>query len=305
VVSWTDRRSSPGVERAVFTDRSALGEARRRRAADQFLWRKKSCTGKTSFGTYARMNSVQKTLRLVSNLLRIAVSNPSRFQHVLGTALAASEQVADPSLDLLRFPSVRPEELLPDRALDQAVLALFPRACTSPLVLELVCLVLLLKKAGAMNVFEFGTYKGVSITQLALNVPEQGEVYTLDLPEDGAKMRFAVPDPDELQIAGEAGKGSLIPDKLKPRIHFLHQDSATLDESPYAGKMNFVFVDGAHSADYVRNDSEKAWRMLRSGGIVAWHDCRLADPDVVRYLLNSPFRPSLISNTALAFAVKG
>jgi len=250
------------------------------------------------------MSSVQKTARLAGRLLTIAFSNPSRLRHVLGSALAASEQVADPSLDLLRFPSVRPEELLPEEGLDRATLALFPRSVSSPLVLELVCLVLLLKKAGATNVFEFGTYKGVSITELALNVPEHGQICTLDLPESAPHTRYSIPDPEEMQITLEKGKGSLVPTDLRRRIHFLQQDSAQFDDAPYRGKMDFIFVDGAHSFDYVRNDSEKAWRMLRSGGIVAWHDCRLPDPDVVRYLLSSPFQPSLISQTSLAFAVK-
>jgi len=63
-------------------------------------------------------------------------------------------------------------------------------------------------------------------------------------------------------------------------------------------------VDGAHSYDYVKNDSEKGWRMLRSGGVMAWHDFRMQDPDVVRYLLESPYQPARILNTSLAFARK-
>ena len=49
-------------------------------------------------------------------------------------------------------------------------------------------------------------------------------------------------------------------------------DSAKFDPTPYESKMDLVFVDGAHSADYVRNDSEKGWRMLRPGGVLVWHD---------------------------------
>jgi predicted O-methyltransferase YrrM len=96
----------------------------------------------------------------------------------------------------------------------------------------------------------------------------------------------------------------LVPDDLRKRIEFLRQDSATFDEAPYVGQMDFVFVDGAHNAAYVRNDSEKGWRMLRPGGIMAWHDCRPADPAVVAYLLECPFRPARIFGTTLAFAAK-
>ncbi|HUA67287.1 MAG TPA: hypothetical protein VMA13_01955, partial [Candidatus Saccharimonadales bacterium] len=59
-----------------------------------------------------------------------------------------------------------------------------------------------------------------------------------------------------------------------------------------------------HNYDYVKNDSEKGWRMLRSGGMIAWHDCRPQDPAVVRYLLESSYEAIRISSTSLAFARK-
>ena len=37
--------------------------------------------------------------------------------------------------------------------------------------------------------------------------------------------------------------------------------------------MDFVFVDGSHSYDYVLHDSETALQLLRQGqGVVLWHD---------------------------------
>ena len=56
--------------------------------------------------------------------------------------------------------------------------------------------------------------------------------------------------------------------------------------------------------DYVKNDSEKGWRMLRPGGIIAWHDCRHQDPGVVRCLLQSDYKPIRIAGTTIAFAAK-
>src|SRR5438445_12824983 len=121
------------------------------------------------------MKSFVKLGQLGWRLLSILCRNPARLSHVLGTALAASEAVAHRRLDLLRFRGVSPDELLPESSLDQrAALALFPKTQASLSVLELLCLILLLKKTGATSVFEFGTYQGVSITQLALNVPETG-----------------------------------------------------------------------------------------------------------------------------------
>lgn len=251
------------------------------------------------------MNSLRKLVRLGSRLLTVTVSNPKRLSHILGTALAASDQVVCRDRDLLRLPQATVTDLLPESGGPLRVqLALFPKTYASISVLEFTCLALLLKRARATRVFEFGTYMGVSITQLALNLPAQSAIYTLDLPEDTTAVRLHIEDPDEMAIALEKGKGTLIPPDLRGRITFLQKDSAAFDETPYAGLIDFVFVDGAHSYDYVKNDSEKGWRMLRSGGIIAWHDFRPQDPDVVRYLLESRYQPVRIADTTLAFATK-
>jgi predicted O-methyltransferase YrrM len=84
----------------------------------------------------------------------------------------------------------------------------------------------------------------------------------------------------------------------------LAQDSAAFDPKPYENSMDFIFIDGAHSYEYVLNDSEKAWAMLRPGGIAAWHDCRPQNPGVVKYLRSCKYNPHRILGTTLAFAVK-
>ena len=205
----------------------------------------------------------------------------------------------------MRLGQVGVDQLIPESMeAFRLQLAVFPKTHASVSVFEFLSLVLLMKRVAATRVFEFGTYKGVSITQLALNLPPESLIYTLDLPEDSAVTRLLIPDPDEAAITVEKGKGTLVPPELKGHITFLQQDSATFDESPYVEGIDFVFVDGAHSYDYVKNDSEKGWRMLCKGGIIAWHDVRTPDPDVVRFLVESSYQPIRITNTALAFAVK-
>jgi predicted O-methyltransferase YrrM len=250
------------------------------------------------------MNSLQKAGRLSCRLLKIAATNPRRLSHVLGTALSASDDVVDESCDLLRLPHVNVNDLLPAVGdLWEIRMLMFPKTHASISLLEFTALLLLLKRANSKRVFEFGTFKGISITQLALNLPPESEICTLDLPDESLNTQFAT-DPEDAAIAGETGKGSLVPAELRPRIRFLKSDSAKFDESPFAGKMDFVFVDGAHNFDYVKNDSEKGWRMLRSGGIIAWHDYRHQDPGVVRYLVQSSFKPTWIAGTTVAFATK-
>ncbi len=250
------------------------------------------------------MSQFQKAFKLGGRLLKIGISHPARLSHVLGTALSASDDVADKSCDLLGLPAVDVNDLLPTAGdLWEIRMAMFPKSHASISLLEFMALILLLKRAKSKRIFEFGTFKGISITQLALNLPSDSEIYTLDLPDESANTVFST-DPEDQAITKEAGKGSLVPSALQPRIQFLKSDSAKFNETPFAGKMDFVFVDGAHNFEYVKNDSEKGWRMLRSGGIMAWHDCRHQDPGVVRYLLQCRYKPSRVLGTTVAFAIK-
>jgi len=250
------------------------------------------------------MNSLQKTGRLIFRLLKITATNPRRLSHVLGTALSASDEVVDKSCDLLQLPQADVNDLLPATSERWEIkMMMFPKTHASISLLEFTALILLLKRTNSKKIFEFGTFKGISISQFALNLPSNSEIYTLDLPDEQVQTKFST-DPEDAAIAVEQGKGSLVPPELRPRIRFLKSDSARFDESPFAGEMDFVFVDGAHNYDYVKNDSEKGWRMLRHGGIMAWHDCRPLDPGVVRYLLQSSWQPRRIIGTSLAFATK-
>ena len=251
------------------------------------------------------MNSFQKTITLGFRLLRIGATNPRRLSHVLGTAFSATNDVIAKSHDLLSMPCKDLNDILPDTGeLLELRMIVFPAARASLSIQEFAVLLLLLKRVNAKKIFEFGTFKGISISQLTLNLPLESEIYTLDLPENATSTSFAIVDPDEAAFAAEQGKGTLVPAALRPRIRFLQQDSAMFDETPFIGRMDFVFVDGAHSYDYVKSDSEKGWRMLRSGGIIAWHDYRPQDPDVVRFLLECPFKPACIAGTTVAFATK-
>ena len=61
---------------------------------------------------------------------------------------------------------------------------------------------------------------------------------------------------------------------VEAKIEQLFGDSKAFDESRYQGECDLVFVDGSHAFSYVMNDSRKALRMVRSGGVVLWHDYR-------------------------------
>ncbi len=245
---------------------------------------------------------MNKAVYFTAGILRLTLERPRDLRHVLGVANWALSEILDPLADTRCFERVTLDQL--DPASHRWSFQSFPGVGASISLAEAAALAVLVRKSNAKRVFEFGTYKGVSTTQLALNLPPGGMVFTLDLPEDHPAYCLEISKPEEREIAGEKGKGILIPDDLLQKVTFLKSDSATFDTTPYRSSIDLVFVDGAHSFDYVKNDTEKALEMLKPGGIVAWHDCTPTHRDVVRYLQSLPAKPQLVAGTAIAFYVK-
>jgi predicted O-methyltransferase YrrM len=143
----------------------------------------------------------------------------------------------------------------------------------------------LCRSLGVRTFFEIGTNRGRTAWTVARNNPDC-HVYTLDLParEALAEVQLAVNDADRDLFAGAWDRGEAYEGTTEEaRITTLHGDSARFDFSPYAGRMDFVFVDGAHSYDYVSNDTRRALELLGPGGTIAWDDYP-AVPGVYRRL---------------------
>ena len=104
---------------------------------------------------------------------------------------------------------------------------------------------------------------------MALNAP-QANVFTLDLADSPQPKTTGM----DRRIAAEGKKRMLVFAGLpeESRIRPLYGDSATFDFSPFANSVDLFFIDGAHSYEYVKNDTTQAMKCTRKGGIIAWHD---------------------------------
>jgi predicted O-methyltransferase YrrM len=71
---------------------------------------------------------------------------------------------------------------------------------------------------------------------------------------------------------GQIGK-YYIEKGLGNRVCQIYSDSRQWDISNYPeGFFDSVLIDGGHTQEIVMNDTQKALKLLRSGGIVMWHD---------------------------------
>jgi len=144
---------------------------------------------------------------------------------------------------------------------------------------ELSVLNLFVREFQPNMIFEIGTFDGRTTLNFAINSPPDAKIYTLDLPKNNLiTPALPVGEGDNVYIEDKAtGKRfkekreDIFPEKRK--IIQLYGDSATFDFTPYYGKMDMIFIDGAHSYEYVLNDSDIAFKLLKNGkGIIIWHD---------------------------------
>jgi hypothetical protein len=135
------------------------------------------------------------------------------------------------------------------------------------------------------EVLEIGTYMGHTTKAIAENLPE-ATIHTMDLPVDYSFEQ----DPnvnlpkDDLhligrRIVGREFKG--MPCESRIVQHF--GDTANFDFSKI-GKPTFFFIDGSHTYEYCKNDSEKCFALCGGKGTFLWHDCDNAHTGVTRFV---------------------
>jgi predicted O-methyltransferase YrrM len=139
---------------------------------------------------------------------------------------------------------------------------------------ELSVITALVSQNAPKAIFEIGTFDGRTTLNMAINGTPDTRINTLDLPGDqlnATRLHITTSDRvfvDKPQSGERFGKT-----ESARKITQLYGDSATFDFSPYFAKTDLVFVDGSHSYEYVQNDTEIAFKLLRNGhGVILWHD---------------------------------
>jgi hypothetical protein len=171
---------------------------------------------------------------------------------------------------------------------------------------DIISLCLIARLRQPKRIFEIGTLNGYTALHFAMNAP-QAEVFTLDLPPNSSVTLNTTLGDD--RFVGDSMKHRRLFEgrEEERRIHPLYGDSAKFDFSPFHGNIDFFFVDGSHSYEYVRNDTLKALACCHPGSVIAWHDYgRLGVNGVSRWLqeFSTPRFPLYrVPNGSLAFGL--
>lgn len=142
------------------------------------------------------------------------------------------------------------------------------------------------------RVFEIGTYRGAS-SEMILQLLPEAQVISIAFVNDQAGRQF---NNDELSLSEV---GALVSPGNRDRFTQLIGDSHQIDPEAFVrdhGRMDLVFIDGDHSREGVRQDTDLARAILAPKGAIAWHD---ANPKK-RYIGSRLFLEQDLPELALA-----
>ncbi len=125
------------------------------------------------------------------------------------------------------------------------------------------------------RILEIGTFDGNTTLQMALNAPDNAKIYTLDLPRDEVATKEPVLESDLLFIQDrEKHCRKFENTRVAHKIKECFGDSTSYDFSELTkeGLLDLIFIDGGHSYQCVKSDTDNALKILSDNGVILWHD---------------------------------
>ena len=147
---------------------------------------------------------------------------------------------------------------------------------------------------------EIGTFDGNTTLQMALNAPDNAIVHTLDLSSEVISLAQPILEVD-LKFLRDTQKKQRKYQKTsyKKKVNQHIGDSVAYDFNAFCkeGFIDFAFIDGGHSYECVRSDTENVMKILAPNAIVMWHDFTPDFHGVFTYLNEISSRYPLIQIT--------
>jgi len=135
------------------------------------------------------------------------------------------------------------------------------------------------------EVLEIGTFMGHTTRLMAENL-EHSSIHTVDLPLDYSLKEAAKADvsKDDFHLISDRQVGREYRDTPFARRIIQHYADTMTWDFKGVGHPTFFFIDGSHTYEACRNDSDKCHALCGGKGVFLWHDCDAAHPGVLRAL---------------------
>jgi Methyltransferase domain len=196
--------------------------------------------------------------------------------------------------------SIKLRNLLELRAVENEVKqikTMFPPIEIGSITLvDQITLLSLIELVNPEKILEIGTYQGYS-TRLFVENSDAKEIMTIDLPPLVSMMGSEVDHEKVLQegdyndeylrsVQNQTGAKYLngVNSVDFDRVRLIKSDSTKLNFNECVGPIQFAFIDGGHSYDIVKQDTNNVINQIKSG-IVVWHDySSTIHSDVTKFL---------------------
>ncbi len=183
--------------------------------------------------------------------------------------------------------SIKLRNLLELRAVEnetKQIKTMFPPIEIGSITLvDQITLLSLIELVKPEKILEIGTYQGFS-TRLFVENSDAKEIMTIDLPPLVGMMGTEV-DHENVHQEGDYNDeylrsiqnktGAKYLNGVNPfdfdRVRFIKSDSTKLNFNEHVGPIEFAFIDGGHSFDIVKQDTDNVIEQIKSG-VVVWHD---------------------------------
>jgi hypothetical protein len=143
-------------------------------------------------------------------------------------------------------------------------------------LLETMLIIAATRIVDARRVFEIGTFLGGNTLNMALNLPDDARIFTLDLDEQHAANVKQLPEDAPLTRLHLASQSSLdfAETSVAAKINTLTGNSTTFDFSAWRNSVDLSFIDGGHDFATVKSDTENALEMaaIEKPSCILWHD---------------------------------
>ena len=175
--------------------------------------------------------------------------------------------IGDSPQHILSIPLASLEDLIPNHRPSYSLYNV-RESYGDPTLVEIATIAKITAALEPKIIFEFGTFEGGTTSHLAINSSDKSKIITLDLGSDDTKKIWDTTLDVYPSEVGFRFKNA----PFEKKITQLLGDSQIFDFSIYHKKVDLVFVDACHHYEHVKKDSENAFKMLRRGGIILWHD---------------------------------